>query len=111
MIMAGRSLAQSIIKARILLKTDESWSAAQVAAALDISEKAVFCAKRGRVEEGVEEVLRYRSQVNRFQKVDQRVEALLIALAMRAIENGYGAYFVRAYDLMEDLCKAVPSTT
>ena len=31
---------------------------------------------------------------------------LAIALALRAIENGYGAYFVRAYDLMEDLRKA-----
>ena len=29
-----------------------------------------------------------------------------VALALRAIENGQGAYFVRAYDLMEDLRKA-----
>ena len=29
-----------------------------------------------------------------------------LALALRAIENGQGAYFVRAYDLMEDLRKA-----
>ena len=27
-------------------------------------------------------------------------------LALRSIENGYGAYFVKAYDLMEDLTKA-----
>ena len=31
---------------------------------------------------------------------------LAVALAKRAIENGQGAYFVRAYDLMEDLRKA-----
>ena len=31
---------------------------------------------------------------------------LAVALAKRAIEHGYGAYFVRAYDLMEDLRKA-----
>ena len=31
---------------------------------------------------------------------------LAIALALRAIENGFGAYFVRAYDLMEDLRRA-----
>ena len=31
---------------------------------------------------------------------------LAVALALRAIENEYGAYFVRAYDLMEDLRKA-----
>ena len=31
---------------------------------------------------------------------------LAIALALQAIENGFGAYFVRAYDLMEDLRRA-----
>ncbi len=31
---------------------------------------------------------------------------LAVALALRAMENGHGAYFVRAYDLMEDLRKA-----
>ena len=31
---------------------------------------------------------------------------LAVALANKAIENGYGAYFVSAYDLMEDLRKA-----
>ena len=31
---------------------------------------------------------------------------LAVALALRSIENGYGAYFVKAYDLMEDLRKA-----
>ena len=32
--------------------------------------------------------------------------ALAVALAKRAIQSGYGAHFVRAYDLMEDLRKA-----
>ena len=32
--------------------------------------------------------------------------AVAVALALKSIENGYGAYFVRAYDLMEDLRKA-----
>ena len=31
---------------------------------------------------------------------------LAVALALRSIENGYGADLVRAYDLMEDLRKA-----
>ena len=31
---------------------------------------------------------------------------LAVALALKAIESGYGAYFVKAYDLMEDLKKA-----
>ena len=31
---------------------------------------------------------------------------LAVALALKAIESGQGAYFVRAYELMEDLRKA-----
>ena len=81
MIRAGRSSAQAITRARILLKTDEGWTASQVTSALDISERTVFRAKRRYAEEGLDEVLRHRNQVNQYQKVDDRVEAHLIALA------------------------------
>lgn len=30
---------------------------------------------------------------------------LAVALALKSLEKSYGAYFVRAYDLMEDLRK------
>ena len=96
MIRAGRSSAQAITKARILLKTDEGWSAAQVAAALDISERTVFRAKRRYAEEGLEKVLRHRNQVNRYQKVDDRVEAHLIALACRPAPDGHDHWTLRA---------------
>ena len=33
-------------------------------------------------------------------------ELATLGLALKSIENGQGAYFVRAYDLMEDLRKA-----
>ena len=46
MIRAGRSSAQAITRARILLKIDEGWPAPQVAAALDVSERTVFRTKR-----------------------------------------------------------------
>ena len=36
---------------------------------------------------------------------------LAVALALRSIENGQGAYFVRDYDLMEDLRKARKETS
>ena len=36
---------------------------------------------------------------------------LAVALALRSIENGYGAYFVRAYGLMEDLRKGPGRTS
>ena len=52
MIRAGRSSAQAAARARILLKTDEGWTAPQVATALDVSERTVFRIKRRYVEEG-----------------------------------------------------------
>ena len=96
MIRAGRSSAQAITRARILLKTDEGWTASQVAAALDISERTVFRAKRRYAEEGLDEVLRHRNQVNRYQKVDDRVEAHLIALACSPAPEGHDHWTLRA---------------
>ena len=45
MLRAGRSSAQAITRARILLKIDEVWTAPQVAVALDVSERTVFGTK------------------------------------------------------------------
>ena len=88
MIRAGRSSAQAITRARILVKTDEAWSASQVAAALDVSERTVFRAKRRYVEEGLDEVLRHHNSPNPYRKVDDRVEAHLIALACSPAPEG-----------------------
>ena len=79
MIRAGRSSAQAITRARILLKTDDGWSASQVAAALDISERTLFRTKRRYAEDGLDEVLRHRNQSTRHRKLDDRAEAHLIA--------------------------------
>ena len=88
MIRAGRGSTQAIARARILVKTDEGWTASQVAAALDISERTVFRAKRRYAEEGLDEVLRHRNQVNRYRKLDDRGEARLIALACKPGSGG-----------------------
>ena len=88
MIRAGRSSAQATTRARILLRTDEGWTASQVAAALDISERTVFRAKRRYAEEGLDEVLRHRNQVNRYRKLNDRTEAHLIALACKPGSGG-----------------------
>ncbi len=58
MIRAGRSSAQAITRARVLLKMDEGWTAPQVPAALDVSERTVFRTKRRYAEEGLDEALR-----------------------------------------------------
>ncbi len=96
MIRSGRSSAQAITRARILLKTDEGWTAAQAAAALDVPERTVFRAKRRYAGEGLDEVLRRRNQVNRYRKLDDRAGAHLIALACTPAPEGHGHWTLRA---------------
>ena len=51
-VRSGRSSAQAITRARILLKVEECWTAAQVATALDISERTVIRARKRHAQEG-----------------------------------------------------------
>ena len=53
LIRSGQRSARVINRARILLKTDEGWSASQVAVALDTSPRTVFRTKRRYAEEGL----------------------------------------------------------
>ena len=46
MVRAGKGSARVTTRARILLKTDEGWSAPRVAQALDVSQGTVFNVKR-----------------------------------------------------------------
>ena len=67
-----------------------------MAAALDVSERTVFRTKRRYAEEGLDEVLRHHNQVNRPRKVDERVEAHLIALACSPAPDGHDHWIMRA---------------
>ena len=60
---------------------------------MDISEETVFRAKRRYAEEGLDEVKRHRIQINRHQKVDDRVEAHLDSLPA---PEGYDHWTLRA---------------
>ena len=53
LVRAGKGTARVTVRARILLKTDEGWSAPQVAQALDVAEGTVFRIKRRFAEEGL----------------------------------------------------------
>ena len=96
MIRAGKGSAQAITRARILLKTDEGWTAPRVAEALDVSERTVRRAKRRYVEEGLEEVLRHHNSPKPYRKVDDKVEAHLIALACSPAPDGQDHWTLRA---------------
>ena len=88
LIRSGQRSARVINRARILLKTDEGWSASQVAAALDTSPRTVFRIKRRYAEEGLDGVLHDHPQANRFRKLDDKAEAHLIALACSDAPEG-----------------------
>ena len=88
LIRRGQRSARVINRARILLKTDEGWSASQVAAALDTSQRTVFRTKRRYAEEGLDGVLNDHPQANRYRKRDDRGEAHLIALACSDAPEG-----------------------
>ena len=68
LIRAGKGSARVIIRARILLKTDEGWTAPQVVEALDVAEGTVFRIKRRFAEAGLEGVLKDRPQAHRYRK-------------------------------------------
>ena len=79
------------VRARILLKTDEGWSAPQVAQALDVAEGTVFRIKRRFAGEGLED----RPQAHRYRKLDDRGEAHLIALACSEPPEGHDHWTLR----------------
>ena len=56
----------------------------------------MFRAKRRYAEEGLDEVLRRRNQVNRYRKLDDRAEAHLIALACTPAPEGHDHWTLRA---------------
>ena len=89
LVRGGKSPARMTIRARILLKTDEGRSAPQVAEALDVAEGTVFRIKRRFAEEGLEGVLKDRSQAHWYRKLDERGEAHLIALACSTAPEGH----------------------
>ena len=95
LIRKGQRSARVINRARILLKTDEGWSAPQVAAALDTSPRTVFGAKRRYADEGLDGVLHDHPQANRYRKLDDRGEAHLIALACSDAPEGHDHWTLR----------------
>ena len=95
MVRAGKSPARATTRARILLKTDEGWSAPGVAQALDVSEGTVFRIKRRFAEEGMAVAIQDRPQAHRYRKLDDRGEAHLIALACSPAPEGHEHWNLR----------------
>ncbi len=95
LVRGGKSPARKTARARILLKTDAGWSAPKVAEALDISVGTVFRTKRRWAEEGLEGALQERPRPGLPQKLDERGEAQLIALACSPAPEGHDHWTLR----------------
>ena len=74
LIRVGKSSARVTARARILLKSDDSWAAPKVAEALDVALGTVYRIKQRFTEEGLDGALWDRRQVNRHRKLDDRSE-------------------------------------
>ena len=94
-IRSGQRSARVINRARILLKTDEGWSASQAASALDTSQRTVFRTKRRYGAEGLDGVLHDHPQANRYRKLDDRSEAHLIVRACSDAPAGHDHWTLR----------------
>ena len=95
LVRAGKSSARITARARILLKTDEGWTAPRVAQALDVAEATVLRIKRRFTEDGLDGVLKDRVQAHRYRKLDDRGEAHLIALACSDAPEGHERWNLR----------------
>jgi hypothetical protein len=102
MVRAGKTSAQIVTRARILLKADASeggqgWSDSAIAAALDTSVNNVARTRQQLVEEGFEATLKRKYNPNsaRPRIFDGETEAKLIALACSPAPEGFARWSLR----------------
>ena len=95
LIRVGKSSARVTARARILLKSDDSWAAPKVAEALDVALGTVYRIKQRFTEEGLDGAPWDRRQVNRHRKLDDRSEVHLIALACSPAPEGHDHWTLR----------------
>ena len=101
-VRAGKTSAQIVTRARILLKADASeggqgWSDSAIAAALDTSVNNVARTRQQLVEEGFEATLKRKYNPNsaRPRIFDGETEAKLIALACSPAPEGFARWSLR----------------
>jgi hypothetical protein len=102
LITKGKSPAQRLTKARILLKADqcedgEGWSDSQIVAALDTSLTMIYRVRKQLVEEGLEAALsRKKRETPPVKRIfDGEAEAKLIALACSKPPAGFAHWSLR----------------
>lgn len=102
LIFKGKAAARTILKARILLKADESeagegWTDARICEALDTSTSTVMRVREKLVEEGIDAVLtRKKRETPPIEPIfDGERQAQLIALACSEPPTGHARWTIR----------------
>jgi hypothetical protein len=108
LVHSGKSMAQLLTRARILLKADvseagEGWSDSAIAAALDTSINNVARTRQQLVEEGFESMLKRKYNPNsaRPRIFDGAAEAKLIALTCSPAPEGFAHWSLRLLEEKE----------
>ena len=91
----GKANARNITRARILLKSADGWSTAELAAALDVCEATVTNVRGRFAKGGLEAVLHDKVQQNRRSALSGLQTAHLIAVACSPVPDGHDHWTVR----------------
>src|ERR1700676_2269941 len=91
----GKANARTITRARILLKSADGWSTAELAAAFDVCEATVTNVRRRFAQGGLEAVLHDKVQQHRRSALSGLQTAHLIAVACSPAPDGHNHWTVR----------------
>ena len=91
----GKANARTLTRARVLLKSDEEWTDAEIAEALDLSEQTVRNIRKRFRAGGVEAVLTDKRQERRRQALTDGQAAHLIAITCSTVPDGHDLWTLR----------------
>ena len=91
----GKANARTITRARILLKSADGWSTAELAATFDVCEATVTNVRRRFAQGGLEAVLHDKVQQHRRSALSGLQTAYLIAVACSPAPDGHDHWTVR----------------
>ena len=91
----GKANARTLTRARVLLKSDEGWTDAENAEALDISEQTIRNIRQRFRAGGIEAVRSSKRQERRRQALNDGQAAHLIAITCSKVPDGHDHWTVR----------------
>jgi len=91
----GKANARTLARARVLLKSDEEWTDAEIAEALDITEQTIRNIRQRFRAGGVEAVLTDKRQERRRQALTDEQAAHLIAITCSQVPDGHDHWTMR----------------